>query len=50
MVAWLLSADDEVEEIDVDLHGALLLPDDKLICIVELMERLTEGVDDVSKE
>lgn len=50
MLAWLLSGDGDIEEINVDVNGVLLLPDDKLIRIVELMEGLTKGDDDDSSE
>lgn len=42
MLAWLLSGDGDIEEIDVDVNGALLLPDDKLIRIVDLIGALTD--------
>ena len=41
MLAWLVSADGDIEEIDVDVHG-VLLPDDKLIRIVGLIGALTD--------
>lgn len=41
MLAWLVSADGDIEEIDVDVHG-VLLPDDKLIRIVSLIGALTD--------
>ena len=31
MLAWLVSAYGDIEEVDVDVHGVLILPDDKLI-------------------
>jgi hypothetical protein len=40
MLAWLLSGDDDIEEIDVDIDRALLLPDDKLVRIVGLIGEL----------
>lgn len=42
MLAWLLSGDDDIEEIEVDVDGVLLLPDDKLIRIVDLIGALTD--------
>lgn len=42
MLAWLVSADGDIEEVDVDVHGVLLLPDDKLIRIVGLIGALTD--------
>lgn len=46
MVAWLLSADDEVDEIDVDLNGALILPDDQSVRLIGLVNDLLRLVDD----
>jgi hypothetical protein len=42
MLAWLLSADGDIDEIDVDVHGVLCLSDDKLIRIVSLIGALTD--------
>lgn len=42
MLAWLLSGDDECEEVEVDLHGAVLLPDDKLVRIIGLIDALVD--------
>ena len=42
MLAWLVLGDGDIEEIEVDVDGVLLLPDDKLIRIVELMGALTD--------
>lgn len=42
MLAWLLSGDDECEEIEVEVRGALLLPDDKLIRIIGLIDALVD--------
>lgn len=42
MLAWLVSADGDIEEVDVDVHGVLILPDDKLIRIVSLIGALTD--------
>ena len=42
MLAWLLSGDGDIDEVDVDVDGVLLLPDDKLIRIVGLIESLTD--------
>lgn len=46
MLAWLVSGDGDVDEIDVDVNGVLLLPDDKLIRIVDLINALTQACDD----
>ena len=48
MLAWLLSGDGDVDEIDVDVNGVLLLPDDKLYRIVDLISALTADDDDES--
>ena len=42
MLAWLVSADGDIEVVDVDVHGVLILPDDKLIRIVSLIGALTD--------
>lgn len=42
MLAWLLSGDGDCEEVEVDLHGVLLLPDDKLIRFFDLIDELTD--------
>lgn len=42
MLAWLLSGDGECEEVEVDLHGVVLLPDDKLIRIIGLIDALVD--------
>jgi hypothetical protein len=42
MLAWLLSADGDIDEIDVDVHGVLCLPDDKLIRVVDLIRAFTD--------
>lgn len=42
MLAWLLSADGDIEEIDVTVHGAVVLPDD---FIPALMSFLGDVVD-----
>lgn len=41
MLAWLVSGDGDIEEIDVDVHG-VLLPDDKLVKIINLIGALTD--------
>lgn len=43
MLAWLLSGDGDCEEVEVDPHGAVLLPDDKLIRIIDLIGELTDN-------
>lgn len=48
MLAWLLSGDGDCEEVEVELRGAVLLPDDKLIRIIELIDELTACDDEVS--
>ena len=40
MLAWLLFGDGEIEEIEVDVDGVLLLPDDKLIRVVKVLSGL----------
>ena len=42
MLAWLLSGDGECEEIEVELHGAVLLPDDKLNRLIALIGSLVD--------
>jgi hypothetical protein len=46
MLAWLLFGDGEIEEIEVDLDGVLLLPDDKLIREIEVVKVLSGLVND----
>lgn len=41
MLAWLVSGDGDIEEIEVDVHG-VLLPDDKLVKIINLIGALTD--------
>ena len=48
MLAWLLFGDGEIEEIEVDVDGVLLLPDDKLIREIEFVEVLSGLVNDDS--
>lgn len=48
MLAWLLFGDGEIEEIDVDVGGVLLLPDDKLIREIEVVKVLSGLVNDDS--
>lgn len=42
MLAWLLSGDGDIEEIEIDVNGAILLPDDKLIRVIGLIGDLTD--------
>lgn len=44
MIAWLVSGDGDIEEVDVDVVGVLLLPDDKLIRITDLICALSDDV------
>lgn len=44
MVAWLVSGDGDVDEVDVDVDGVLCLPDDKLIRIISLICALTDDM------
>lgn len=48
MLAWLMSGDGDIEEIEVDDNGVLSLPDDKLIRIIDLIGALTACDDDES--
>ena len=46
MLAWLLFGDGDIEEIEVDVDGLLLLPDDKLIREIEVVKVLSRLVND----
>lgn len=48
MVAWLVTGDGDVDEVDVDVDGVLCLPDDKLIRIIDLVKVLSGLVNDES--
>lgn len=46
LVAWVVSADGEVEEIDVTVRGAVLLPDDRIQKMTALLFVLSGLVND----
>lgn len=43
MIAWLLSGDSDIEEVDINVGGVLLLPDDKLVRVHGLISELTDN-------
>lgn len=46
LLAWVVSADGDVDEVDVPVHGAVPLPDDRIPRMIALLYVLSGLVDD----
>lgn len=42
MLAWLVSADGNIDEIEVDVHGVVMLPDDYLLRLINVLSGLVD--------